>query len=137
MWDILPGTLYHWYRDHISDYLPDQSSGKWPSQSLMEVDRETGEVLKEQPVYVLKPENIGEKMCIDDKMLCHDELTILSNAQTCKIAMMIESCKEQELVDAFSFFGDAISEVQVDESSDEVHVDLQYDLPYIEVKGHR
>ena len=45
-------------------------------------------------------------------MLCHDEFTILSNAQTGKIAMMMESCKEQELVDAFSFFGDALLNVK-------------------------
>jgi len=73
MWD---STLYHWYRDHLSDYLPQKSSGCWPSRSLMEVDQDTGGVLKEQPVYVLKPENIGEKMCIDDKMICHDEYSL-------------------------------------------------------------
>ena len=112
MWDILPGTLYHWYRDHISDYLPDRSSGKWPSESLMDIDYDTGEVLKEQPVYVLKPENVGDKMCIDDKAIGHDGFTILSNAQTGKIAMMIESCREKELVDALSFFGDALLKVK-------------------------
>ena len=112
MWDILPGTLYHWYRNHISDYLPDKSSGKWPSQSLMDVDTDTGEILKEQPVYVSKPENIGQKMCIDDKSIGRDQFTIFSNAQTGKIAMMIESCREKELVDALAFFGESLQKVK-------------------------
>jgi hypothetical protein len=89
MWDILPGTLYHWYRNHISDYLSDKETGKWPSRSLMEVDLDTGELLKEKPVHVLKPENVGQKMCIDDKAIGHDGFTILSNAQTGKIAMTV------------------------------------------------
>jgi len=78
----------------------------------MEVDMDTGEILKEEPVYVLKPDHIGEKMCIDDKMIGHEEFTILSNAQTGKIAMMIESCKEKELFDALSFFGEALLNVK-------------------------
>ena len=112
MFNILPGTLYHWYRDHISDYLPDRSSGKWPSKSLMDIDYDTGEILKEQPVYVMKPENVGAKMCIDDKAIGHDGFTIMSNAQTGKIAMMIESCREKELVDALSFFGQDLQKVK-------------------------
>jgi len=112
MWDIRPGTLYHWYRDHISDYPDDRSSGKWPSKSLMEIDYDTGEVLKEQPVYVMKPENIGEKMCIDDKAIGHDAFTIMSNARTGKIAMMIESCREKELVEALAFFENALLKVK-------------------------
>jgi transposase len=112
MWDILPGTLYHWYRNHISDYLSDRDSGKWPSKSLMEVDQDTGEVLKANPVHVLKPENVGQKMCIDDKAIGRDGFTILSNAQTGKIAMMIESCKGNELSDALSLFGDALQKVK-------------------------
>ena len=60
----------------------------------MEVDDDTGEVLKEQPVYILKRENVGDKMCIEDKAIGHDGFTILSNAQTGKIAMMIESCRK-------------------------------------------
>ena len=112
MFDILPGTLYHWYRDHISDYLPDRSSGKWPSKNLTDIDCDTGEILKEQPVYVMKPENVGDKMCIYDNAIGHDGFTILSNAQTGKISMVIESCRDKELADAISFFGDALLKVK-------------------------
>jgi transposase len=112
MFDILPGTLYHWYRDHISDYHSDKSSGKWPDASIPDVDEDTGEILKEQPVPILKPENIGGQMCIDDKAIGRDGYTILSNTQTGKIAMMIESTKSAELEAALSNFGDDLKKIK-------------------------
>jgi len=121
MFDILPGTLYHWYHDHISDYLPDKSCGKWPNSSILDVDEDTGELLKEQPVPILKPENIGEQMCIDDKAIGRDGYTILvlctkyavlSNTETGKIAMMIESTKSDELESALSIFGDDLKKIK-------------------------
>jgi transposase len=112
MFDILPGTLSHWYRNHISDYLPDKSCGKWPNASILDVDEDTGELFKEQPVPILKPENIGEQMCIDDKAIGHDGFTILSNTETGKIAMMIESTKYDELKSALSIFGDDLKNIK-------------------------
>jgi transposase len=112
MFDILPGTLYHWYRDHISDYQSDKSSGRWPNACMMDVDEDTGEIFKELPVPILKPENIGEQMCIDDKAIGHDGYTILSNTQTGKIAMMIESVKSVELETALSIFGDDLKKIK-------------------------
>jgi len=110
--DILPGTLYRWYRDYLSDYHSDVEAGKWSQGAIYDVDHETGEVLKEKPVHILKPENIGEQMSIDDKAIGHDGFTILSNTETGKIAMMIESCKSDELVEALSLFGDDLKKVK-------------------------
>jgi transposase len=112
MWDILPRTLYHWYRNHLSDYHPDKLCGRWPPLSIQTVDHETGEVLQEQPVYVLKPENIGQKMNIDDKAIGRDGYTVFSNAQTGKIAMLIESIKEKELAKVLSFFGNDLLKIK-------------------------
>ena len=112
MFDILPGTLYHWYRDHISDYHSDKRSANWPDASIMDVDEDTGEIFKEQPVPILKPENICEQMCIDDKAIGHDGYTILSDTRTGKIAMMIESTKSEELEAALSIFGDELEKVK-------------------------
>ena len=75
MWDILPGTLYQWYRHHLSDYEPDRSHGKWPENTVITADEETGEILEEKPVYVFQPENIGERMSIDDKATGHEGYT--------------------------------------------------------------
>jgi len=112
MWDILPSTLYKWYRDHLSDYLPDKSSGKWPAKFIEKVDQTTGEVIQDKPIVVFKPDNIGEKMSIDDKAIGHEGYTILSNTQTGKIAMMIESVKGKELEEALSLFGRNLSKIR-------------------------
>jgi hypothetical protein len=77
MWNILPGTLYNWYRNHLSSYISDKVSGQWPSKSIKDLDVGTVEVVKDKPVYVFKPQNIGERMSIDDKSICHDGYTIL------------------------------------------------------------
>jgi transposase len=112
MWDILPCTLYKWYRDHLSDYLPDKSSGKWPAKFIEKIDQTTGEVVQGKPVVVFKPDNFGEKMSIDDKAIGHEGYTILSNTQTGKIAMMIESVKGKELEEALSLFGRNLSKIR-------------------------
>jgi hypothetical protein len=46
--DILPKTLYHWYRNPISDYLPDKEKGCWHPNTLITADEETGEIIKKQ-----------------------------------------------------------------------------------------
>jgi transposase len=112
MWDILPGTLYHWYRNHLSDYQSDLASGKWPQNEVITADEDTGEILEEQPVYVFKPENIGARMSIDDKAIGHDGYTIMSNTDTGKIAMLIESTRSHELEKAMQLFGRELLKVK-------------------------
>jgi len=112
MWDILPGTLYHWYRNHLSDYNPDRASGKWPEQVITTVDQDTGAVVEEKPVYVFKPDNVGERMGIDDKSIGHEDYTIMSNTDTGKIAMLIESTRSEELEKAMQLFGNELLKVR-------------------------
>jgi transposase len=112
MWDILPGTLYHWYRNHLSDYLPNKASGQWPENTVLTVDEDTGEILDEKPVYVYKPENIGRRMSIDDKAIGHEVYTIMSNTDTGKIAMLIESTRTDELEKAMQLFGSELLKVR-------------------------
>ena len=113
MWDILPGTLlYQWYRNHLSDYHSDTESGRWPENAIITADEDTGEVLEEKPVYVFKPENIGERMSIDDKAIGHEGYTIMSNTDTGRIAMLIESTRSQELEKAMQLFGNHLLKVR-------------------------
>jgi transposase len=112
MWDILPGTLYHWYRNYLSDYQKDKSCGRWPEKSVITADEATGEVLEEKPVYVFKPEHIGERMSIDDKAIGHQGYTIMSNTDTGRIAMLIESTRSEELEKAMRLFGSELSKVR-------------------------
>jgi len=79
---------------------------------LANVDEQTGEITKGKPLYVFKPENIGSKMSIDDKAIGHEGFSILSNGETGKIAMMIESCKSVEVAQAISLFGNDLNKVE-------------------------
>jgi transposase len=108
---LLPGTLQYWYENFLSDYLPDIASKKWHPQKIETVDKTTGEV-KENPVYIFKKENLGDKMSIDDKAIGHDVFTILSNHDTGKIALMVESTKAQEVEQAMELFGGDLHKVK-------------------------
>ncbi len=48
---------------------------------------------KKVRIPILKPENFGKRMCIDDKNLGDRGFTILSNLETGKIATIIETRK--------------------------------------------
>jgi transposase len=96
----------------LSDYIPDREAGKWPPKYTEKVDTETGEVTRGKPLYVFKPENIGQKMSIDDKSIGHEGFTILSNGETSRIALMVESCKRGEVSDAISLFGKELGKVK-------------------------
>ncbi|GHT22840.1 DDE transposase [Bacteroidia bacterium] len=112
MFCILPQTLTYWYRHYLSDYQSDKASGKWHPKTLYDVDEETGEIFTELPLYVFKPENIGEQMCIDDKGIAHEGFTILSNHQTGKMAMMLESTNGKDVEAALGLFGDTLDKVK-------------------------
>jgi hypothetical protein len=71
-------------------------SKKWCSEKIEVVDKKIGEI-KEKPVYVLKAEHLGANMSIDDKCFDHKDFTILSNNDTGKIAMLIESTTANKL----------------------------------------
>ena len=51
-------------------------------------------------------------MSIDDKAIGHEGFSILSNGETGKIAMMIESCKSVEVSQAISLFGTELNKVE-------------------------
>jgi len=73
---------------------------------------ETGELEKQKPLYVFKPENLGDKMSIDDKSLSDQGFTIMSNSRSGKIALMIESCKKDEVSTAISLFSSELQKVE-------------------------
>ena len=76
------------------------------------MNKETGELEKQKPLYVFKPENLGAKMSIDDKALSGEGFTIMSNSKSGKIALMLESCKLGEVSSALSLFGSELKKVE-------------------------
>ncbi|GHT38005.1 hypothetical protein FACS189435_4190 [Bacteroidia bacterium] len=83
----------------------DVEQGKWHPNKIIAADESTGEVMKEQPAHVHKPENTGGQMGMGDKALGHDGFTIMGNTQTGKIAMMVESAECEDAEAALSLFG--------------------------------
>jgi transposase len=111
MFDIPPQTLQYWYKNFLSDYLSDIKAGKWHSQKIEAVDKKTGEVV-EKPVYVLENKNVGENMSIDDKYIGRDGFTVLSNKDTGKVALLIESTNYEEVARSMTFFGDDLDKIK-------------------------
>jgi hypothetical protein len=111
MFDIKPPTLQYWYKNFLSDYFPDIENNKWHPQKIEIVDNKTGEV-KEKPVYVLKKENLGENMSIDDKSIGHDCFTILSNNDTSKIALMVECTNAEVVEQSMKLFGNELEKIK-------------------------
>jgi len=87
------------------------TDGSWGSCKIESVDQQTGEVTQ-KPVYIVKAENVGQVMAIDDKQIGRDMFTIMSNQQTGKIALLVESLKVDELKEAAAHLGTAVEKVK-------------------------
>ena len=113
MIDKKPKGIYHWYKDVISDYHEDQKRGNFLSQKVYEYNKETGEITKELKVHIFKPTNLGTSMIIDEKMIGHKYTVIMSNEQTGKIALLLDTMKPELIGQAIQLFGkDALNEVK-------------------------
>ncbi|MDR1224556.1 MAG: transposase, partial [Tannerella sp.] len=104
-YDLKPRSLFEWYKNDISDYYVDRASGRFAGQTVYEVDRETGEIRKEQVVHIFQPGHLGERMCIDEKMIGKRYYTVFSNHQSGYIALMIESIRPVLVKEALLLFG--------------------------------
>jgi len=112
MFDLKPKTLYYWYRNYLSDYQKDISTGEWLKDKIFVINKDTGEIIKEKPVYIAKPENVEESMTLDDKKLGKGVYTIFAGQITGKIALKIESIKVEELKEAIKCLGESIIKVK-------------------------
>ena len=111
MFDIKPQTLQYWYKNFLSDYLPDIDKNNRHPGTIEIVDKQT-DAIKEKPIYVLKKENLGKNMSIDDKAIGHDGFTVLSNTDTGKIAMLVECTNAEEVELAMGLFGQELYKVK-------------------------
>ena len=88
-----PKTLFQWYKNYLSDYHQDKQEGKFAANKVYVVDKNTGEIKKEQIVHILEPENRGDTLCVDEKMMDHRYTTILTNYKIGKIILLIDTIK--------------------------------------------
>jgi transposase len=83
------GKLYRWYKNHLSDFTKPATQKELHQHNLIrsEIDRRTGQPQLVR-VPILKPENMGRDMCIDEKYVGGEFYTLLANRTTGKIALM-------------------------------------------------
>jgi len=87
--------IYYWYRKYLSGFTEAQASGEWGKNDFVSFQGKVSSVCR---VPVLKPENFGAEMSIDEKMLDEDFFTVMTNRDTSKIALLAQTTRVNELV---------------------------------------
>lgn len=99
-------TIYYWYRHYLSGYPQALESREWGKDNF------TGSDKREKSVPVLKPENFGEQMSVDEKMIDEEFYTVMTNRETGKIALLAETLTVTELNRLIDKTGDAKQKVK-------------------------
>lgn len=88
---LKPQTVYYWYRNYLSGYPEAVENKQWGKDNFMGSDK------REKSVPVLKPENFGEQMSVDEKMIDEEFYTVMTNRETGKIALLAETLQVKDL----------------------------------------
>lgn len=91
---VEPQKLWRWYRDILSGFLESETQQQHHQYDTKH--KEKG-IEKEIRTPILKPENIGPDMAIDEKQIGEEMHTVLSNRETGKIALLSRTLKAKEL----------------------------------------
>lgn len=103
--DMRAAQLYRWYRNSLSSYQEELKDGSFHQHDILSKDKRRGKE-EIQPVPILKVENMGADMAVDEKQIADEMFTILLNRKTGKIALMAQSMKVKELVILSEKLGD-------------------------------
>jgi transposase len=103
---LKPQTIYYWYREYLSGYSQAVGSKQWGKDNFVGFDK------REKSVPVLKPENFGEEMSVDEKMIDEEFYTVMTNRQTGKIALLAETLNVSELNKLMDKTGEARQKVK-------------------------
>jgi transposase len=102
-----PQTVYSWYRQYLSGYPEAVESKHWGKDNFIGKDK------REKSVPVLKPENFGEQMSVDEKMIDEEFYTVMTNRETGKIALLAETLTVNELNRLVDKIEDARQKVKI------------------------
>jgi transposase len=104
-------TIYVWYRNYLSGYPEAVVSKEWGKDNFMGSDKQ------EKKVPVLKEENFGEEMSVDEKMIDDEYYTVMTNRETGKIALLAETMRVKDLnklIDKISCIKDVVKTITAD-----------------------
>lgn len=93
--------LWRWYRDVLSGFMEETSQEKLHRYDF---DVTIAGKTKTVKVPILKTENIGPNMAIDEKQIGEEMHTVLSNRDTGKIALLACTIKLGELATLIPYF---------------------------------
>ena len=88
---LKPQTVYSWYRHYLSGYPEAVENKEWGKDNFIGSDK------REKSVPILKAENFGEQMSVDEKMIDEEFYTVMTNRETGKIALLAETLQVAEL----------------------------------------
>jgi transposase len=88
-------TIYRWYRDVLSEYAQDKTI--MHKHDIIKGDKARTVI----EVPIMKAENFGTKMAIDEKHIGEDICTVISNRETGKIAMLAKSLNYSDIKEIF------------------------------------
>ena len=103
--------IHDWYKNHLSGFrqaqiqLHEHDIGLKPSE-------QTGKQVSID-VPIVKPENMGSHMAIDEKHINGEFYTLLTNGATGKIALMAATTKTDQLAKAMPAFADKCFGVKI------------------------
>ncbi|EKD65625.1 MAG: hypothetical protein ACD_50C00028G0001, partial [uncultured bacterium] len=87
--------IYRWYKEVLSGFTKPEEQAILHENDIPQIQKTnstTGEV-PSLPVPILKEENFGEHMTIDDKNIGGEGYTIIANKITGKIAVLAQTTK--------------------------------------------
>ncbi|HDP55384.1 MAG TPA: hypothetical protein ENN24_06890 [Bacteroidetes bacterium] len=102
-----PKSIYSWYRNILSGFAEEVSSGEFHKYDMKHSDSST------LPVPILKPEHTGTSMVLDENMTNDQMYTILSNRETKKIALLAQTLQLEHLCALTRHFGDSAEKGQL------------------------
>jgi len=105
--------LHDWYKNHLSDFNSPQVQESLHKNDIpLPPKLQTTEEQKVD-IPILKPDNLGEQMAVDEKYIKGKFYTLLTNAKTGKIALMASTTKSELLNQAGSLLGDKRFDVKI------------------------
>lgn len=105
--------MHDWYKNHLSDFTSEKVQRSLHENDLPLPVEEASKEENKIEIPILKPENIGEHMAVDEKYINGEFYTLLTNGQTGKIAMMASTTKNALLSQAMHKFEDRLFSVKV------------------------
>jgi transposase len=105
--------LHDWYKNHLSDFTTDQVQQSLHENDIQLPDDRVSKEINRIEVPILKPENVGVHMAVDEKYINGEFYTLLTNGQTGKIALMASTTKTALLTQSMKKFSDKLFTVRV------------------------